>query len=99
VRVSSTSQNGYYQFSISDNGPGIDPRFHEKIFVIFQTIHTRDEFESTGVGLAIVKKIIDEHEGKIWVESIPGKGATFHFTWPKFRHIVERIREGESNQK
>jgi PAS domain S-box-containing protein len=95
VRISSATHPGYYQFSISDNGPGIDPRFHEKIFVIFQTINTRDEFESTGVGLAIVKKIIDEQEGKIWVESTPGSGSTFHFTWPKFRQVTERIRESE----
>ncbi len=82
VKISSQSQDAFYQFSISDNGPGIDPRFHDKIFVIFQTINTRDEFESTGVGLAIVKKIIEEHGGKIWIESLPQKGCTFHFTWP-----------------
>ena|SRR5688572_19348115 len=97
VKISSAVADGFYQFSIADNGPGIDPRFHEKIFVIFQTIHTRDEFESTGVGLAIVKKIVEEHDGKIWVESVPGQGSTFHFTWPKYRQVAERIRENESN--
>jgi len=85
IRISSHSSEDHYQFSISDNGPGIDPRFHEKIFIIFQTISTRDEFESTGVGLAIVKKIIEEQSGKIWVESKQGKGSTFHFTWPKYK--------------
>jgi len=98
VRISSTSFDGYFQFSISDNGPGIDPRFHDKIFVIFQTVNTRDEFESTGVGLAIVKKIIEEHEGKIWVESAPGQGATFHFTWPVYRVTADRIRQNELNK-
>lgn len=84
VAVKCSVSGPFYQFSISDNGPGIDPRFHEKVFVIFQTINTRDEFESTGVGLAIVKKIIEEQGGKIWVESEPGCGATFHFTWPHY---------------
>ena len=98
VTIASTCHSGHYQFSITDNGPGIDPRFHDKIFIIFQTVNTRDEFESTGVGLAIVKKIIEEHEGKIWVESNRGQGATFHFTWPKHKEAVERIRENELNK-
>jgi PAS domain S-box-containing protein len=91
VRISSLQTETHYQFSISDNGPGIDPRFHDKIFIIFQTINTRDDFESTGVGLAIVKKIIDEQNAKIWVESKPGQGATFHFTWPIIRKPLERM--------
>lgn len=85
VCISSKTSEDHYQFSITDNGPGIDPRFHDKIFIIFQTISTRDEFESTGVGLAIVKKIIEEQSGKIWVESKQGEGTTFHFTWPKYK--------------
>ena len=72
-----------WEFSIKDNGPGIDPRFHEKIFVIFQTLTPRDTIESTGVGLAIVKKIIEEEGGKIWIDSETGHGAEFRFTWPK----------------
>jgi len=74
-----------WKFFIKDNGPGIEARYHEKIFVIFQTLNARDEVESRGVGLAIVKKIIDEEGGKIWVESEKGKGATFIFTWPKVK--------------
>lgn len=73
----------FWRFSISDNGPGIDPKYHEKIFIIFQTLKARDEFESTGVGLAIVKKIIEEAGGKIWVESVLGEGTTFNFILPK----------------
>jgi len=73
----------YFKFTVEDNGPGIETQFHEKIFVIFQTLLARDVLESTGVGLAIVKKIIDERGGKIWVESEIGKGSKFIFTWPK----------------
>jgi PAS domain S-box-containing protein len=72
-----------YIFEVVDNGPGIDKQFYEKIFVIFQTLQARDSFESTGVGLAIVKKIIDEIGGKIWVESEINKETKFIFRWPK----------------
>ncbi len=83
VTISVEEQRDHWKFTIRDNGPGIDEQFHEKIFVIFQTLQARDEFESTGVGLAIVKKIIEEMGGQIWVESEKGKGASFIFTWPK----------------
>ncbi len=73
----------YHQFTIKDNGPGIDASYFEKIFQIFQTLQERDAFESTGVGLAIVKKIIEDNKGTINVESEPGNGAKFIFTWPK----------------
>ena len=71
-----------WRFSISDNGPGIDAKYHDKIFQIFQTLHSRDDVESTGVGLAIVKKIVEFYGGKIWVDSTIGKGSTFVFTLP-----------------
>ncbi len=73
----------YYEFSVIDNGPGIDEKYFEKIFQIFQTLKERDAFESTGVGLAIVKRIIEEYKGTINVTSKPGFGSTFTFTWPK----------------
>ncbi|MEO6301552.1 MAG: ATP-binding protein [Bacteroidia bacterium] len=73
----------YHQFSVLDNGPGIDKEYFGKIFEIFQTLQERDAFESTGVGLAIVKKIVDDNKGTINVESELGKGARFVFTWPK----------------
>jgi len=72
-----------WRFSVSDNGPGIDAKYHDKIFQIFQTLHPRDEVESTGIGLAIVKKIVEFYGGNIWVESVVGQGSTFYFTWPK----------------
>jgi len=73
----------FHVFSVSDDGPGIDPAYHERIFVIFQTLQERDALESTGVGLTIVKKIIERQGGAVWLTSQPGQGATFTFTWPK----------------
>jgi PAS domain S-box-containing protein len=77
-------QNGgdFYEFFVTDNGPGIDKEFFDKIFIIFQTLQARDKVESTGVGLAIVKKIIDEKGGKVWVDSEKGQWTKFSFTWP-----------------
>lgn len=83
VKVKCEDDGQFWKFSVEDNGPGIEPQYHEKIFVIFQTLNARDTFESTGVGLAIVKKIVDEMGGKIWLESELGKGTTFHFTMAK----------------
>jgi signal transduction histidine kinase len=83
IVIEGTDKGDHYQFSVSDNGTGIQQEYFEKIFLIFQTLRERDAFESTGVGLAIVKKIIDDHQQKIWVESKYGHGATFTFTWPK----------------
>jgi PAS domain S-box-containing protein len=72
-----------YEFVVEDNGPGIPAEFFEQIFVIFHTLKSRDKFESTGIGLTIVKRIIEEQGGKIWVESEIGTGSKFIFTWPK----------------
>ena len=89
IRIDVVDQKDGWLFSVKDNGPGIDPKYHEKIFVIFQTLNRRDEVESTGVGLAIVKKIIEDQGGKIWVESELGKGSDFKFLWPKSKKVKE----------
>ncbi|NEP01568.1 MAG: PAS domain S-box protein [Symploca sp. SIO2E9] len=83
IVISVTEKTEFYEFSVADDGPGIAPEFHEKIFVIFQTLEARDKIENTGVGLAIVKKIIEDKGGTIFLESQLGQGAIFRFTWPK----------------
>lgn len=77
-------------FTVKDNGPGIEKNYHERIFVIFQTLNRRDDVESTGVGLAIVKKIIEDQGGKIWVESEPGNGCEFKFFWPRIKKYQDQ---------
>jgi PAS domain S-box-containing protein len=82
ITISMRLENGVAEFRVGDDGPGIAPRFHEKIFVIFQTLASRDDLESSGIGLAIVKKRVEGHGGRIWVESAPpARGTTMVFTW------------------
>jgi signal transduction histidine kinase len=71
-----------HEFTIKDDGPGIDPAYHTKIFEMFQTLTEQDAFESTGIGLSLVKKIVEDKGGSVTVESAPGQGAAFTFTWP-----------------
>lgn len=93
LRITAQAHDEHYEFSLQDNGPGIDPKHHQKIFTIFQTLQARDKVESTGVGLAIVKKILDTEGGKIWVHSEPGQGATFSFTWPQKSVVLENDQD------
>jgi signal transduction histidine kinase len=83
VRISFENKKDEYVFKVRDNGPGIEKIYHEKIFMIFQTLQERDSFESTGVGLAIVKKILEDRKQTIQIISEPNQGSTFIFTWPK----------------
>lgn len=80
VHVSAYPTPGGWEFIVTDNGIGIDPQYFEKIFLIFQRLHTRDSYPGTGIGLAVCKKIIERHGGQIWVESEEGSGCRFHFT-------------------
>ncbi len=82
VRISCERDGDFWRFRVSDNGPGIDSKYFEKIFQIFQTLAARDDVDSTGVGLSLVKKIVEMYGGRVWVESELGKGATFLFTLP-----------------
>jgi signal transduction histidine kinase len=83
IKVNCVEEDGFWKFSVTDNGPGIEQKHFEEIFKMFKTLSVRDEFENTGVGLTVAKKIVELYNGKIWVESKVGKGSTFFFTLPK----------------
>ena len=83
IRVDCVEEAGLYRFSVADNGPGIAEKNYEKFFQIFQTLDARDEYESTGVGLTLVKKIVELRGGAVWVDSQVGHGSVFYFTLPK----------------
>jgi len=85
LRITVQKKNDEWIFSFADNGIGIDPKYYEKIFLLFQRLHTRDVYKGYGIGLSHCKKIVELHNGKIWVESKPGEGSVFYFTIPELK--------------
>jgi signal transduction histidine kinase len=83
IHISAESRQEAWQFAIRDNGIGIPEKYHNKLFILFERLHSRDTYPGTGLGLALCKKVIERHGGRIWVESEFGKGSTFYFTLPK----------------
>jgi PAS domain S-box-containing protein len=83
IRIAAKTDQAFFTFSVQDNGIGIEPQYYNRIFQIFQRLMPKDAYEGTGIGLSICKRIVERHEGKIWLESEPGKGSVFYFTIPK----------------
>jgi signal transduction histidine kinase len=88
IHVSACLHDGIWQFAVTDNGIGIPKEYHNKVFVLFERLHQRDTYPGTGLGLALSRRIIEQHGGRMWVESATGNGSTFYFTLPLDPHDV-----------
>ena len=93
IEVSAAALGRLVEFTIGDDGPGIPPEYHERIFRMFQTLKPRDEVEGSGIGLAVVKKVVERQGGQVTLESRGGRGAVFRFTWPNSMTLVRARRE------
>jgi len=91
INISCCEDDTFYTFCVSDNGIGIEHRYYERVFEIFQRLHGRTEIEGNGIGLSICKRIVERHGGKIWVESVYGQGSSFYFTIPKQSVIIPEL--------
>jgi light-regulated signal transduction histidine kinase (bacteriophytochrome) len=91
VRISAVQEGEFAQITVEDNGIGIEREYVEKVFLIFQRLHDREKYSGTGIGLAIVKKVVERHGGKVWIDSTPGQGSRFQFTLP----LVDRRETDE----
>ena len=94
VHVSGRVEEAEYVFSIKDNGIGIATEYHDRLFKIFQRLHTREEYPGSGIGLAVCKRIVERHGGRIWIESEVGKGSTIYFTISRKNEVTKKNEEG-----
>jgi len=98
IHVSAKRVRDTWEFSIRDNGIGIPPDHHQRIFGIFHRLHARHEYPGTGIGLAVCRRVVERHGGRIWVESAPGKGSVFHFSLPSSSEGIARSASSRSEE-